>query len=63
MLNLVLQRNSGRPSLHWRDRAFWDVLCSIWPNWRKSLYIVQPDTLRVESYRIDEPDSWAKTLG
>ena len=41
----VLQRNSGRPSLRWRDRAFWDVLCSIWPNWRKSLYIVQPDTV------------------
>ncbi len=41
----VLQRNSGRPSLPWWDRAFWDVLCSIWPNWRTSLYIVQPDTV------------------
>jgi len=41
----VLQRNSGRPNLRWRDRAFWDVLCSIWPDWRKSLYIVQPDTV------------------
>ena len=42
---VVLQRNSGRPNMRWRDRAFWDVLCSIWPDWRKSLYIVQPDTV------------------
>ena len=41
----VFQRNSGRPNLRWQDRAFWDVLCSIWPNWRKSLYIIQPETV------------------
>jgi len=41
----VLQRNSGRPSLRWRDRAFWDVLSCIWPDWRKTLYIVQPETV------------------
>jgi hypothetical protein len=41
----VLQGNSGRPFLRWLDRAFWDVLCSIWPNWRKSFYIVQPETV------------------
>ena len=41
----VLQRNSGRPFLRWRDRAFWDVLTCLWPDWRKSLYIVQPETV------------------
>ena len=41
----VLQRNSGRPSLRWRDRAFWDILSCLWPNWRKSFYIVQPETV------------------
>ena len=41
----VLQRNSGRPRLFWRDRAFWDVLSCIWPDWRKTLYIVQPETV------------------
>ena len=41
----VLQRNSGRPHLRWRDRAFWDLLSCVWPGWRKSLYIVQPDTV------------------
>jgi|GEM_PF-3968008 len=29
----VLQRNSTRPALRWRDRAFWDVLICIWPEW------------------------------
>ena len=41
----VLQRNSSRPALRWRDRAFWDVLSCLWPNWRRSLFIVQPDTV------------------
>ncbi len=41
----VLQRNCSRPALRWRDRAFWDILCSIWPGWRNALYIVQPDTV------------------
>jgi len=41
----VLQRNSGRPFLRWRDRAFWDILSCLWPDWRKSLYIVQPETV------------------
>ncbi len=41
----VLQRNCTRPALKWRDRAFWDVLSSIWPNWRNALYIVQPETV------------------
>ena len=41
----VLQRNSTRPALLWRDRAFWDILSCLWPDWRRSLYIVQPETV------------------
>ncbi len=41
----VLQRTSGRPLLKCLDRAFWDALSCLWPDWRKSLYIVQPDTV------------------
>jgi len=41
----VLQRNCSRPVLRWRDRAFWDVLSCLWPNWRRALYIVQPETV------------------
>ena len=41
----VLQRNCTRPDLKWRDRAFWDILSCLWPNWRNALYIVQPDTV------------------
>jgi len=41
----VLQRNSCRPALRWRDRAFWDILSCLWPDWRRSLYIVQPETV------------------
>jgi putative transposase len=41
----VLQRNSTRPVLKWRDRAFWDILAGIWPEWGKALYIVKPDTV------------------
>lgn len=41
----VLQLNSTRPKLKWRDRAFWDLLSCIWPKWRRSLYIVQPETV------------------
>jgi len=41
----VLKRNCSRPALRWRDRAFWDVLSCLWPDWRKSLYIVQPETV------------------
>lgn len=41
----VLQRNCSRPALRWRDRAFWDVLSCLWPDWRRSLFIVQPETV------------------
>lgn len=41
----VLLRTPGRPRLRWRDRAFWDILSFTWPDWRKALYLVQPDTV------------------
>ena len=41
----VLRRNANRPRLRWRDRAFWDILSCLWPDWRRSLYIVQPETV------------------
>jgi putative transposase len=41
----VLQRNCSRPTLRWRDRAFWDILSCVWPDWRRSVYIIQPDTV------------------
>ena len=33
----VLQRNSSRPHLRWRDRGFWYLLCCLWSDWRQSL--------------------------
>ncbi len=27
------------------DRTFWDILSCLWPDWRRSLYIVQPETV------------------
>jgi len=41
----VLQRSGGRPRLRWRDRAFWDLLSCFSSDWRRSLYIVQPETV------------------
>ena len=41
----VLQRNTSCPRLRWRDRAFWDFLCCLWGDWRKALFIVQPETV------------------
>jgi transposase InsO family protein len=31
--------------LRWRNRAFWDLFSCFWGDWRKSLYIVQPETV------------------
>lgn len=41
----VLQRNTRRPELKWRDRAFWDVISGIWTDWRGALFIVRPETV------------------
>jgi hypothetical protein len=42
---IVLKRNQNRPQLDERDRVFWKVLSNIWPSWRDSLVIVQPETV------------------
>jgi transposase InsO family protein len=42
---IVLKRNQHRPSLKERDRLFWKVLSLVWPCWRDSLVIVQPETV------------------
>jgi putative transposase len=42
---IVLKRNQKRPSLKERDRVFWKVLSQVWPRWRDSLVIVQPETV------------------
>ena len=41
----VLKRNSKRPRLTNRDRTLWIILSHFWPDWRKSLMVVQPDTV------------------
>jgi len=40
---VVLKRNRNRPQLKERDRVFWKVLSNVWPSWRVSLVIVQPE--------------------
>ena len=42
---IVLKRNQKRPSLKERDRVFWKILSQVWPRWRDSLVIVQPETV------------------
>ena len=42
---IVLKRNQNRPHIKERDRMFWRVLSNIWPSWRDSLVIVQPETV------------------
>ena len=41
----VLQRNAKRPRLTNRDRTLWVVLSRVWTDWRRSLTLVQPDTV------------------
>ncbi len=41
----VLQRSVMRPRLHRRDRIFWVWLSRLWPGWRSSLIVVQPETV------------------
>jgi putative transposase len=42
---IVLKRNQNRPHIKERDRMFWRVLSNIWPSWKDSLVIVQPETV------------------
>ena len=40
----VLQRNAEGPRLN-RDRTLWIILSQLWPDWRKPLTFVQPETV------------------
>jgi len=39
----VLKRNKPRPSLRMADRGFWILLSCLWPGWRHSQVIVEPE--------------------
>ena len=41
----VFKRSVKRPKLRPRDRVFWVCLSRLWPNWRSTLVIVQPETV------------------
>ncbi len=41
----VLQRNTKRPRLTNRDRTLWVILSRYWPDWRKQLLFVRPETV------------------
>jgi len=41
----VLRRSVRRPRLRNWDRVFWAWLSKLWPDWRSTLVIVQPDTV------------------
>ena len=42
---IVLQRQTKRPKLTWRDRAIFVLLASRLRAWKHALVIIQPDTL------------------
>jgi len=42
---IVLRRGRPRPSLRNGDRLFWLALRRVWPDWRSSLLVVQPETV------------------
>jgi hypothetical protein len=60
----ILQRNAKRPCLTNKDRTLWVILSRLWPDWRKSLMVVQPDTVirwhkkGFKLYCALNPDSW-----
>ncbi len=41
----VYARRSKRPQLHDGDRVFWSLLARSWSRWRRTLVLVQPDTV------------------
>ena len=41
----VLMRTRRRPTLYQADRRLWSALARVWPNWRRHIVIVQPDTV------------------
>ena len=42
---IIYKRTKKRPQLVKRDRWFWIALSSVWKNWRRSLFVVHPDTV------------------
>lgn len=41
----VLKRTNRRPKIKTLDRLFWVLLSWVWGSWRKSLFIVKPETV------------------
>src|SRR6516225_7241185 len=41
----VMKRQRPRPRVRGADRWFWVCLARFWPNWQKSLLVVQPETV------------------
>ena len=41
----VLKRSIIKPKIRKKDRFFWILLSKLWSNWKKSLFIVQPETV------------------
>ena len=41
----VLKRSAKKPKVKKRDRFFWVLLSKLWNDWKKSLFIVQPETV------------------
>jgi hypothetical protein len=41
----IVRRKTKRPKLSKADRAFWVVLCGLWPDWQQALLIVKPETV------------------
>jgi hypothetical protein len=42
---MVLKRQAHRSKLRLSDRCLWMLLKSVWPQWRNSLMIFEPETL------------------
>src|SRR5258708_15606462 len=58
----VYKRKQKRPELTTHDRWFWMVLAKVWKGWRKSLFIVHPDTF-VRRQRERFRAFWAQLSG
>jgi len=41
----VLERRCSRPRFSTPDRLFWVILRRLWPDWRRVLILVQPETV------------------
>src|ERR1700675_4225939 len=41
----VLKRRQARPTLLAFDKHFWALACRLWPDWRKCLLVVTPETV------------------